>query len=112
MTEAVPRDGGSWAPADCTLPTADRPLRAAEFAGLFRDAVTGTERLATGRLRLTLRRDRHIAARAAELAAAETECCSFFTFTLAVASDSLLLDITVPPERAAILDALADQTRA
>jgi hypothetical protein len=112
MTEAVPQDGGSWAPADCTLPTADRPLRAAAFAGLMKDAVTGTERLATGQLRLTLRRDRHIAARAAELAAAETECCSFFTFALTVASASLLLDITVPPERAAILDALAGQARA
>ena len=65
------------------------------------------ERLDTGRLRLTLRRDRGVAARAAELAAAETECCSFFTFALTIANDSLVLDVTVPPARAAILDALA-----
>lgn len=106
MTEAVPPDS-AWAPADCTLPTVDRPLRAAEFAGLVREAVTGMERLDTGRLRLTLRRDRSVAARAAELAAAETECCSFFTFALTIANDSLVLDVTVPPARAAILDALA-----
>lgn len=105
MTEAGPHE--SWAPADCTLPTAERPLRAAEFAGLVREAVTGMERLDTGRLRLTLRRDRGVAARAADLAAAETECCSFFTFALTIASDSLVLDVTVPPARAAILDALA-----
>ncbi len=105
MTEAVSPE--SWAPADCTLPTAERPLRAAEFAGLVRAAVTGMERLDTGRLRLTLRRDRSVAARAAELAAAETECCSFFTFALTIATDSLVLDVTVPPARAAVLDALA-----
>jgi hypothetical protein len=106
MTDAGPA-GSSWAPADCTLPTAERPLRAAEFAGLFADAVTGRERLDPGRLRLTLRRDRGVAARAAGLAVAETECCSFFTFALTIANDRLLLDVTVPAARAAILDALA-----
>ena len=102
----------SWAPEDCTLPSAERPLRAAEFNELFEHAVIGAERLGPGRLRLTLRRDRQVAAKAAELAAAETECCSFFTFTLAVANDSLLLDITVPPARVSILDALAAQAGA
>lgn len=102
----------SWAPADCTLPTAARPLRAAEFSDLFRDAVTAAERLEPGLLRLTLRRERQVAAQAAALAAAETECCSFFTFTLTVGSDSLLLDVTVPPARVSILDALAEQARA
>jgi hypothetical protein len=104
--------GESWAPADCTLPTAERPARAAEFSELFRHAVTGTERIGPQQLRLTLRRDRQIAAQAAELAAAETECCSFFTFTLTVANDCLLLDVSVPPARVEILDALAGQARA
>jgi hypothetical protein len=99
----------SWAPADCTLPSAERPLRAAEFAALLGGAVLSSERPETGRLRLRLRRSREIASQAAELAAAETECCSFFTFTLTVASDSLLLDIVVPAARASILDALARQ---
>lgn len=102
----------SWAPEDCTLPTAERPLRAGEFTDLFRHAVTGAERPGSGRLRLTLRRDRQIAAQVADLAAAETKCCSFFTFTLTVASDSLVLDIEVPPARKSILDALAGQARA
>ena len=113
MTDAAPADGTrdvpdrSWAPADCTLPTEELPLRAAEFADLFHDAVTSVTRIDLGRLRLTLRRDRDVAARAAELATAETECCAFFTFTLTVANDRLLLDVAVPPVRAAILDALA-----
>jgi hypothetical protein len=102
----------SWAPADCTLPTAERPLRAAEFRDLFDGAVIGSERLDETRLQLRLRRDRDIASRAAALAAAETECCSFFVFALTVTSDSLLLDITVPVARADILDALAVQADA
>jgi hypothetical protein len=102
----------SWAPADCTLPTAERPLRAAEFRDLFDGAVIGSERLDETRLQLRLRRDRNIASRAAALATAETECCSFFVFALTVTSDSLLLDITVPVARADILDALALQAHA
>ncbi len=101
--------GESWAPADCTLPSAERPLRAAEFSDLFAGAVLGAERPEAGLLRLRLRRDRHVAGQVAELAAAETECCSFFTFTLTVGAGSLLLDIAVPAGRTGILDALARQ---
>jgi len=102
----------SWAPADCALPTAERPLRAAEFRDLLDGAVIGSERLDHTRLQLRLRRDRDIASRVAALATAETECCSFFVFALTVTSDSLLLDITVPAERADILDAMAMQAHA
>jgi hypothetical protein len=101
-----------FAPADCTLPTAERPLRAAEFRDLFDGAVIGAERPDDTRLRLRLRRDQEIASRAAALATAETECCSFFVFALTVTSDSLLLDVTVPAARADILDVLAAQAHA
>jgi hypothetical protein len=101
-----------FAPADCTLPTAERPLRAAQFRDLFDDAVIGAERLDDTRLQLRLRRDREIAARAAALAAAETDCCSFFVFALTITGESLLLDVTVPAARADILDALAAQAHA
>jgi hypothetical protein len=102
----------SWAPADCTLPTTGRPVRTAEFSELFGQAVLTVDRTAPGRLRLGLRPGRETAGQVAALTAAETECCSFFTFTLAVASDSLVLDIGVPAERTDILDALARQASA
>jgi hypothetical protein len=102
----------SWAPSDCTLPTAERPLRAAEFSDLFSGAVLTVDRPETGRLRLGLRPGRETAGRAAELTAAETECCSFFTFTLTVGNDSLFLDIVVPESRTEILDALAERAAA
>ncbi|MGO8957209.1 MAG: hypothetical protein ACLQFR_07560 [Streptosporangiaceae bacterium] len=83
-----------FAPADCTLPNAERPLRAAEFMDLFDGAVMSAERLDDSRQQLRLQRDGQIASRAAALATAETGCCSFFVFALTVTSDSLLLDIT------------------
>jgi hypothetical protein len=97
----------SWAPEACTLPTAERPLRAASFDQFFASAVQGITRPGPGRVRLDLRPGPATAARAAELAAAETECCSFFTFTLTASGGGLTLDVSVPPARADVLDALA-----
>jgi hypothetical protein len=78
--------GLDWVPQACTLPTAERPLRVAAFDKLFAAAV-----------------------RAAELAAAETGCCSFFTFILTVTGGSAGLDIVVPAAQTAVLDALAQR---
>jgi hypothetical protein len=105
-----PRDLGDqkpWAPQACTLPTAERPLRAAEFDGLFGEAVTGVERVGPGRLRLALRASPQVAGRAAELVTAETACCSFFTFTLTATGGRLVLDVDVPAAYIDVLDALA-----
>ncbi len=75
---------GTWAPDTCTLPPAERPQRAAEFGELFAAAVRGIDRVGPTRLRLDLRPGQQAAARAAVLAAAETGCCSFFTFVITV----------------------------
>jgi hypothetical protein len=104
--------GGGWAAAGCTLPTAERPLRAAEFDELFAAAVRGIDRAGPTRLRLDLRPSRPLAARAAGLMLAETECCSFFTFALTAAGDRLTLDVTVPGSHAGVLDGLAARVAA
>ena len=103
---------GSWAPEACTLTVAERPRRAAEFDGLFAAAVRGIERAGPARLRLDLEPGPQTAARAAELAVAETGCCSFFTFTLTVAAGRLVLDITVPAAHTGTLDLLAARAAA
>jgi hypothetical protein len=100
---------GGWAPDACTLPTSERPLRAAEFGSLFAETVRGVARAEPTRLHLDLQPSPEAAARAAALAAAETECCSFFTFTLTATGGALALDITVPAAHVAVLDALADR---
>ena len=108
---AVPAEGEpttpAWTPEACTLPAAQRPARAAEFAQLLTDAVCRRERPEPTRLHLDLRPDPVVAARAARLATAETGCCSFFAFTLTAAGGMLSLDIAVPAAHTATLDALA-----
>ncbi len=101
--------GPAWVPEACTLPTAEQPLRIAAFDQLFSGVVRGAERTAPTRLHLELRPDPQVAGRAAELAAAETSCCSFFTFTLTVTGGSLGLDIEVPDSYVSVLDALAER---
>ncbi|TDD10987.1 hypothetical protein E1292_06305 [Nonomuraea deserti] len=96
----------AWAPSSCTLPTAEQPLRLAEFDTLFADAVRSVARPDRTRLRLDLVLSPGNASRAAGLAARENGCCSFFTFTLTIAEGGLALDVTVPPEHVEVLDAL------
>jgi hypothetical protein len=100
------------APDSCTL-TADRLLlRQAEFSELFTETVAAIERPEPTWLRLHLHPGPQVAARAAGLAAAETACCSFFTFALTVAAGSLVLDVTVPVAQLPALDALAERATA
>jgi hypothetical protein len=79
----------------------------AAFADLFATAVRTADRIDPTRLRLTLDRQPEVAARAADLAVRETACCGFFTFTLTATEGLLGLEVTVPPERTAVLDGLA-----
>jgi hypothetical protein len=95
----------------CTLPTAERPLRAAEFAALFA-ALTGVDRRAPGALRLHLADRPGLADEAADLVARESACCSFFTFGLAGAGDELVLDVAVPDAHVEVLDGLERLARA
>lgn len=99
----------NWVPDACTLPTADRPLRMAEFDALFADAARGVRRMSPEVLRFELAPDPDVAAGAAELAARETSCCSFFTFTLTADGAGLRLDVAVPATRTEVLDALAER---
>ena len=101
----------TWVPAACILPTAERPIRVAEFDSLLGTAVRGVDRMDENRLRLELDPSPDIAGRAARLAATETGCCSFFTFTLTADGAGVRLDVSVPEGRADVLDALAARAR-
>jgi hypothetical protein len=92
-----------WTPEACTLPTAERPLRVAEFDDLF-TAVRRSERRRPTRLDLVLPRDVEVAAR--DLARRETECCAFFTFDFESASDGVVMHIAVAPDHVEVLDEL------
>jgi hypothetical protein len=97
----------NWVLDACTLPTAEQPLRVAEFDTLFAEAARGVRRVSPELLRFDLAPGPDVAARAAELVARETSCCSFFTFTLTADGAGLRLDVAVPGSRTDVLDALA-----
>jgi hypothetical protein len=115
MTEKLPPTEVSWidaAPQECTLPSVDRPLREAEWQGLFDTGVTAVQRIGVERARIELRADPVVAGLAADLALRETGCCTFFTFTQTASDGRLTLDITVPPAQVRVLDAMIDRARA
>jgi hypothetical protein len=97
--------------AACTLPTAERPTRLAEFDELFA-RVRGVTRAEPTRLSLDLEPRADVAALCADLMVREIGCCSFFTFTL-VATGALepavRLEVTVPAGHTEVLDAMADR---
>ncbi|HZX08029.1 hypothetical protein [Kribbella sp.] len=94
----------TWVPESCTLPTAEQPLRTAEFDQLFTNHLRHATRPDAHTLELTLTPESH--ATTADLIARESECCSFFTFTL---TEATILRITVPPTHTVVLDALASR---
>lgn len=103
-------------PDACTLPTAERPLRLAEFDDLFATAVRRVDSIGTTHARLHLTGPAGLAARVRDLAARETECCSFFTFTTtgepAADGEAVILDIEVPDAYAGVLASLAQRASA
>lgn len=94
------------APEACTLPTVERPLRITEFDRLFARAAAAVEWLSPQAARITLPYSPDVAAEAASLVVRETECCSFFTFSLTATGGRVHLDIAVPESQTAVLDAL------
>jgi hypothetical protein len=99
-----------WAPAACTLPLVERPLRLVEFDALFARGLTAQQRLSPTVLRWTL--DPGVEPTARDLTARETACCSFFTFDFTVGAGAVLLDVEVPPAQTRVLDALAARVSA
>ncbi|GIH94136.1 hypothetical protein ACFFMN_25540 [Planobispora siamensis] len=96
-----------WAPAECTLPTEDRPLRLAEFDTLFASSLRRLERVAPTHLRLILDGGSRVEETTRDLTARESGCCSFFTFTLTPGGESLAVDVEVPEVHVRVLDGLA-----
>ena len=97
-------------PEVCTLPTTERPLRLAEFETLVAGALQAQDR--TGRTTLRWRFDRAAEAAVRDLAARESACCSFFGFGIvaggadAELEPGLIVEVCVPVEQVAVLDAL------
>ena len=102
-------------PDACTLPTAERPVRLAEFDELFATAGRGVDQVDPTHARLRLIGPAGLAAAVRELTARETECCSFFVFTVAgepaETGEAVALDIEVPQRYAQVLASLTGRAR-
>lgn len=92
----------------CTMPTAERPLRLAEFDALFAETVRSVAH-ENDLVRMHLSGAAGLRDRVRALADRETACCSFFSFVVDGESDDLMLEVSVPPEHRDILKALASR---
>ena len=103
-------------PDACTLPTAAQPLRLAEFDALFTAAVREVTTVSPTHARMRMAGPAGLEATIRDLTARETQCCSFFTFTLtrqsAVEGEALVLDVVVPAGYADVLASLAARASA
>lgn len=111
MTENLLVDD-DWAPAACTLPTAEQPLRRAAFDDLFAVDVLRVNQVSQLEVCLELRPDATVAARAASLAAKETGCCSFFTFGLSITDGTVAMTISTEQAHQEVLAALGARAQA
>jgi hypothetical protein len=103
----------NWAPTECTLPTAERPLRVAEFDELFATSLRAVARVTPTHLRLILDGGGPVEATTRDLVARETACCSFFAFDLdRTGDDRLQVDVQVPAPYSQVLDGLAARAAA
>jgi hypothetical protein len=110
MTNEPETAGLEWAPDACILPIGERPLRQAEFDELFSSAVQAAERVGPTHLRLALSGTADLETVVRDLTDRETQCCSFFTFTIASPSSGRVnLDIQVPDAHIGVLNALASR---
>jgi hypothetical protein len=100
----------AWVPDACSLPTVERPLRLTEFDDLFATAVRRVESVAPTHARLHLGGGTGLAVTVRDLTARETECCSFFDFTVTAGAagngETVILDVEVPGQYVDVLAAL------
>ena len=95
------------------MPTAERPLRVAEFNDLF---VSSLRSIVAGEgdthARLLLSGGVGLVERVQQLADSESSCCSFFSFEVTpLAEDLVALDVGAPPAYADVLAGLVDQAQ-
>jgi len=91
-------------PIACTLTSAEAVDRTAEWSDALARAEH-RERTADG-VSLTFPPQPELAARLADLAAREADCCAFFTFTLGVSNDALRLHVSAPADGQGVVTAL------
>jgi hypothetical protein len=99
-----------WVPASCTLPTAERPLRVAEFERLFAASLRSLTGDSTS-LRLVFADGPGVYETITDLTDRESRCCSFFAFQTSRTARHVVLEIAVSDQHAAVLRGVERQAR-
>ena len=87
-------------------------MRAAEFDRLFAETLIRQERVSATALRLWLSGGAAETSWMRDLAARETECCSFFQIVVSAGENGTVVDVAVPVAYVSVLDALAARAEA
>ena len=103
-------NGSRSAPVACSLDQNDLALRAERWRTLAGRAAGQVTRTDSG-LRLSFRAEQGVADELADLAALERDCCGFAQWSVALAGDRVVLEVSAPDEVAvaavqAMFDAL------
>jgi hypothetical protein len=96
-------------PIACTLESSDARDQLGEWQEVLDEAVGGSERVSANRLELTIVPNADIGP-VISLAQREIACCSFFSFTLEIQAERLVLAIEVPDDAVEVLDQLVNVT--
>jgi|SRR5512132_1811532 hypothetical protein len=94
----------------CSLTAPAAAERAQRWRSLLDGDLLDTRSIAGGR-RLAFRAGPGVAAEVDELVAAERECCSFLTLTVARDGERVMLDVVAPQEAAAIVETMFETPR-
>ena len=97
-----------WATTEmCTLPTAERPVRVAEFDELFSRHGVSVTRSGETSATFEFAGDADLANRVRDLAERESSCCSFFDFVVSEpGADKVMLSVSVPVGQTQVLAGL------
>jgi hypothetical protein len=95
-------------PIACTLEAGAARAQLDEWRDLLADTVERRHRVSTGRLELVLSSGFDQVDALVRLAQRETACCAFFTFSVAIRAEALILVIEAPDDAEAILDDFAN----
>ena len=102
-----------WVPGAGELPEGEQPLRVREFERLFAGALTAVSARPDGRsLRLVLTDRPDVYETAAELAARESESCSFFLFNVTRGAGTVTMDVRVDEAHVDVLRGVERMARA
>jgi len=92
-------------PISCALGPSDARSQLGEWQEVLRPVVDRSERVSPNRLELSIAPDSEISS-VIRLAQREVACCPFFSFTVEIGSERLVIAVEVPNDAIEVLDQL------